>query len=745
MKSGGVFFLINLLQDINIVRPIALLAANHLGARVHFLVSDRFIERDTQGIWQAELKELCLAVRADQDVYDSAHAALEILQHRRGLLVAASESSLSAHSHTHNVMRVAPPSFLKVTLQHGYECVGFLQSRDHEKAHGRTVTFAADVLCGWCELPVMRSMAPSEKAKYLLTGPSALLYKPAVAEESNMRHGGLVCENLHSVRMHVSGDFKASFMDTFFAFCDALQEKGQRVTLRPHPGGQYVLKNDVELPRNVTLNNHPMYKVDLTQYAYGISAPSSVLIDMVLAGIPVAVWRDEDGTMDASCYEGLTMVSSLQDWLAFVRDVALRRDMLLERQARFLARSGLLTDRQTVYERFAGLIRRGMAMGAGRSADDDIDEERVLLVANAMIPTMQLSFLKPLAVEVKAGRMRLATMVSEEMHERFADAKGRFTEAGKNDAKAWIRLQFEQFRPTLLVMCRYSGLFNDYIIEVAHEHDLPVVFHIDDDLLNVPMEIGMAKYRMHNQPERLERVRYLLENSDLVYCSTAPLMHRFRELGFSNQMTYGDVYCTGRVMRSAVNRPVTKIGYMGFDHAHDLELILPALVQVLRANPHVTFDLFGSIPKPHELDEFGDRVTEIPPVRVYTEFLDTFATLNWDIGLCPLVVTPFNSVKANTKWIEYTAVGAAVIASKGMAYDACCADGCGILAETLDQWVEAMNALCADPRRRYEMVRAAQQRLEAEYSDDRLRAQIWNVFRIAHNNRLARVSPLAAA
>jgi glycosyltransferase involved in cell wall biosynthesis len=742
MSGGQIFFLINLLQDVNIVRPLALLAAREFGAQVHFLVSDRFGERDVSGAWREELNAVCLATRGQQHVYDSPFAALQVLQHRRGMLVAASESSLSAHSHTHNVMRAAPSSYLKVTLQHGFECVGFLQSRDHEKAHGRRITFAADVICGWCDLEVMRSVAPSERAKYLLTGPSALLYRPQLPDPTRPPQGGLVCENLHSVRMHVRGDFRSPFMDTFNAFCTALDAKGKGVTLRPHPGGQYVLKNNVNLPRNVTLNNHPIYKVDLTRYSYGISAPSSVLIDMVLAGIPVAVWQDEEGTMDASCYEGLPVISTLADWLAFERDVSLRPQMLLDRQQRFLERSRLLTDRRKVHERFASLFRRGLSIGTPEAHEP---VERALFVANAPIPTLQLSFLKPLATEVQAGRMVISTMFSDEIMEQFADERGRFTDETKAAAKAWIRRQFAEFGPTILIMCRYSGLFADYIIEVAHDHKLPVVFHIDDDLLNVPMEIGLAKYRMHNQPERLERVRYQLENADLVYCSTGPLLQRFRDQGFANQMTFGQVYCTARVMRYPVDRAVTKIGYMGFDHAHDLEMILPVLVDFLRRHPEVRFELFGSIPKPHELDEFGDRITTIAPVRVYTEFMEKFATLEWDIGLCPLVVSPFNNVKANTKWIEYTAVGAAVIASKGMAYDDCCSDGCGVLAQTSEDWAAALEQLMSERTMRYEMVRAAQRRLDTEYSDDRLRAQIREVFRVAHANWAASAQPLEAA
>ena len=156
-------------------------------------------------------------------------------------------------------------------------------------------------------------------------------------------------------------------MDIFFAFCAELQKRDEGVTLRPHPGGQYVLKNKVELPANVQLNNRPIYETDLSRYAFGISAPSTIVFDMVLAGLPVAVWRDPAGIMDAGNYEGLTTISTLGDWLAFERDVRLRPEMIVDRQNAFLARLSMPMDPHEIYRRFARLIVSSLATVPGMS------------------------------------------------------------------------------------------------------------------------------------------------------------------------------------------------------------------------------------------------------------------------------------------------------------------------------------------------------------------------------------------
>jgi glycosyltransferase involved in cell wall biosynthesis len=366
---------------------------------------------------------------------------------------------------------------------------------------------------------------------------------------------------------------------------------------------------------------------------------------------------------------------------------------------------------------------------------------RVLYVANGFIPTLQLSFLKPLADLVRSGEITTEVMTQGMMNGRVGNLLHRFKLTRWIDSRLAILCptimcrrinnRFAAFRPTAVVFCRYSGPYVECIVELARAASVPIIFHIDDDLLNVPIEIGQKKFEYHNEPARLATVRYLLNNVDLVYCSTDQLKQRLESYGFRAGIYAGKIYCSGEVMSPAAERPVKKIGYMGFDHAHDFEIVLPALVELLRRYSHLEFELFGSIPKPACLNEFGDRVRTIPPVPKYDEFMKKFASLKWDVGLCPLASTPFNAVKANTKWVEYSSVGAAVIATAGTIYDTCCVGNCGILATTPDEWFDALERLVRDPSGRYDLVTAAQKKLTEQYTVHHLRDQILEMFRRA--------------
>lgn len=360
-KGKRVFFIINLVQDVNIVRGLVYLTARETDASIGFLVSEAFLKRDRQKIWQRELASMAADTNASMHLFGSVAEAYGVIRGGNGIIFAASESNLTAHRETSEIFQAAPPAYLRITLQHGFECVGFLQSREHVLSHGRSITFSSDIVCGWFDVASLTSLSASQRAKLYVSGPPTLLQQQGRSANHPPRSGGLVCENLHSVRLRASGDHKSSFMSIFFAFCAKMAQREEMVTLRPHPGGQYVLKNNIALPDNVRLNTLPIFDVNLAGYSYGISAPSTIVFDMVLAGLPVGLWCDPGGVMDASNYDGLTVISTLDDWLAFERDVRLRPEMIIDRQEAFLRRLSMPSHPAEIYRRFSRLIVAALA------------------------------------------------------------------------------------------------------------------------------------------------------------------------------------------------------------------------------------------------------------------------------------------------------------------------------------------------------------------------------------------------
>ncbi len=152
---------------------------------------------------------------------------------------------------------------------------------------------------------------------------------------------------------------------------------------------------------------------------------------------------------------------------------------------------------------------------------------------------------------------------------------------------------------------------------------------------------------------------------------------------------------------------------------------MPVIADLLRERPTLEFHMFGNTPRPKAWDEFGPRIVETPIVADYSAFRSTLARLGWSIGIAPLLKIPFNLGKTNLKWVDYSSAGIAVVASRDTLYDECSADGCGMLADTPDEWRAALSFLLDNPDARVAQVRRAQERLMQDYSAWRCGARCW--------------------
>ena len=346
---------------------------------------------------------------------------------------------------------------------------------------------------------------------------------------------------------------------------------------------------------------------------------------------------------------------------------------------------------------------------------------RVLLVANAYIPTLQIWFVHPLEEYYKRGKIFTQILTEQKLKEKFG--KGLYTPA----AATYVNNLVDEYIPDVVIFCRYSGPHVDSILAAAKKVGAKTIFHIDDDLLNIPLELGEKKYAFHNHFLRLESVRKLLNDTDMVFCSTAPLAERLASYGLQAPIRTGKLSSWGEVVTPPVRRGeggIIKIGYMGFDHDHDLRVALDGLTGILDRYPNVIFELFGKIRKPAELERFDERIILHPSIFDYNQFLKELAAKGWTIGICPLAATSFNRLKSINKWIEYTSVGAAVVATGGFVYDDCCADGRGIIVDSSYEWEGALSRLIEHPDECLEMVRRAQQELSLSYSREEFGLQM---------------------
>jgi glycosyltransferase involved in cell wall biosynthesis len=340
-------------------------------------------------------------------------------------------------------------------------------------------------------------------------------------------------------------------------------------------------------------------------------------------------------------------------------------------------------------------------------------KHRLLVITARVAATQVISFVQPLA--------RRPDIV--EHLEVVAYEQPRFAELAQES-------YWRDDRPSALILSRAAdaGVFR--ILDLARRFGVPSILHLDDDLLDVNESLDPVRLEYCQRPERLEDLQAAIDLVDLVYASTPALARRMAEHGIVRRIVAGEIYCSVDPDDFGNPHPATGpvFGYMGnAGHSEDLALIVPTIVRLMREMPDLRFETFGAIAPPPELVEFGTRYGHHSGFEDYPGFMARLNQLGWWVGLAPLCDTAFNRCKADTKWVEYSVAGTAVVASDLPVYRRACAEGCGVLAGTRDAWYSSLSDLLRNADRRAAMVSAARQKLAAAYSHDILRQQIISI------------------
>lgn len=136
-----------------------------------------------------------------------------------------------------------------------------------------------------------------------------------------------------------------------------------------------------------------------------------------------------------------------------------------------------------------------------------------------------------------------------------------------------------------------------------------------------------------------------------------------------------------------------KIGYFSgsITHNDDIELILPAITDIMKNHNNVHLYFVGELDVPEELKPFKERIHAMKFVD-WQELPRLIADV--DINIVPLADTIFNAAKSENKWTEAALVKVPTVASKVGAFEKMVTDGeTGLLCSGTDEWVEAIEKL----------------------------------------------------
>jgi hypothetical protein len=309
-------FILDLIQDFEILKPLLLRC---VGPFSRFLtrvaVTDRVINSH---IWN-DVNKLFEALAIPWFNAASPLDAVSALGGGKSLLITASESTAPGHAFCHQTCRIAPAKAIKVTCQHGFECIGLRHHRAHDLQFPSGVRFASDFIFTWAHPDALPDLNPMERDKCIPVGVIKGMAEEAGTIDSFASSVGqdnvrstralelLVAENLHSVRFTAPVRYQR-----FLNFiCSANDDGNFSLTVRSHPG-----KRTLEQQKDTNgfeFLEGLLHASDLAKFGFFVSPPSTIVLDAILAGVPTAVWSDAQVVGDCQNYAGVPAVCDLRD------------------------------------------------------------------------------------------------------------------------------------------------------------------------------------------------------------------------------------------------------------------------------------------------------------------------------------------------------------------------------------------------------------------------------------------------
>lgn len=346
---------------------------------------------------------------------------------------------------------------------------------------------------------------------------------------------------------------------------------------------------------------------------------------------------------------------------------------------------------------------------------------RLLIFADQLGASQSIAFVDGLSSARTAGEA--AVRIIEEA--AFGPDLGL---RGCASARELADAEIDATRPTAVVVSRFGHVGGlEGLWAAARARGLPIIAHIDDDLLDLPVTVGIERYRGARHPRRARALRQSIAAADFVMAATQALADRLAPVAGHGRIGWIENGTAGRPRPRALRpagAPVV-VGYMGSaSHGPDLELVIPAINALMSSRRNLRIELFGSIAKQPAAELLPDAVVRRDAVvGDYGAFKRRIGELEWDIGLAPLRANPYNRCKTPTKWAEYAEAGAAVLASDVEVYQSMFAWGAAAPA-TPDQWTHMLERLADEPGLRDELVRRADELLAFRFGWDRLEASV---------------------
>jgi len=246
-----------------------------------------------------------------------------------------------------------------------------------------------------------------------------------------------------------------------------------------------------------------------------------------------------------------------------------------------------------------------------------------------------------------------------------------------------------------------------------------------DGSVSVIWKNGQDGFDIERNIQRQDLFRASFRKADMVTTTTPILQESFFKLN-KNTVVLPNLIDFSFYSKESMVKKEVRIGYQcGASHYEDLYSVRNVIKEVLKRNDNCKFVYLGDV-------RFKNLFQEIPTKRFefhgwvqHITYPYVLKLLNLDIGICPLVDNEFNRNKSALKYFDYSAVGAATVADNIPPYSPIIQSGeNGFLASNEKEWIEALDSLVKDKKKRINMSKKAYDHCYENHNADK-KAYLW--------------------
>lgn len=259
------------------------------------------------------------------------------------------------------------------------------------------------------------------------------------------------------------------------------------------------------------------------------------------------------------------------------------------------------------------------------------------------------------------------------------------------------------------------------IFYMRDKHKKQVWIDIDDNYLDI-LDSNPIYDQFGPGKQKRAFMSAVLSLADVITCSTEPLKKRLEDHFLTAYSMHKTVVVIPNMndvndwdfKAKKPNKRKTIIGYSGSNsHQEDLMMVMPSIREVMERNPSVWFHCLGAMDTkyiPTYFKDFSDKLLKrcvlVPSTQTFRQYPAWLAKQGWDIGIAPLVDSPFTVSKSHIKFMEYAMYKIPTVASRVYPYHMELAgrevitDGeTGFLCRPRD-WAATLERLVRDPAER---------------------------------------------